>query len=430
MPPENAIRDGVAPRLQCLPLVNEVDEALPPTNEKNGKVKHEVPIDISNPMIMPPPSKDKADEPHNGGEDSAGVDTLLDPSQPSDAFEKEATFYENFADAVLNDKETLHEVSAKVRRSQWDSLGKIEFQKEKDNLDIRAKQAVLYLTYTDIRIKQMEKEIKKLRRDIDRLPDDFEVQKTSKQPVYQHKLKRSSFHEFRLTDDSKAVPNQLRPALELLITEKNVPKLSEPKVDIRDDKSTAIPHTEGEKSGAQTISVLRSPERLRIRSRALVSLLERISGEIISNSYTKGDENSPVVFLRPFKLFISYEMAIRASVQELEMRIDKKATEPAESTDILPQAVGSKEIPEFDDEDLLADLKLLIEFLDVDLKPTFDLRKKIKDGTATIIEYEDLWHLFEPGDDVMTQSSRLQVYRVLNYTVRIQISHSHYVPHC
>ena len=84
-----------------------------------------------------------------------------------------------------------------------------------------------------------------------------------------------------------------------------------------------------------------------------------------------------------------------------------------------------KEVPDFDEEDLLADLKLLVEFLDVDLKPTFELRKEIKEGTATTIEYQDLWHLFELGDDVISQSSRLLVYRVLYYTVSIPTTYNH-----
>lgn len=74
---------------------------------------------------------------------------------------------------------------------------------------------------------------------------------------------------------------------------------------------------------------------------------------------------------------------------------------------------------EYGDKDLLIDLKLLIEFFDVDLKTTFELRNKIRDGRATAIEYPDLWHLFQLGEDVIHQSSRLTVYRVINITVRI-----------
>jgi len=61
-------------------------------------------------------------------------------------------------------------------------------------------------------------------------------------------------------------------------------------------------------------------------------------------------------------------------------------------------------------------MKLLVEFLDVDLKPTFDLRKAIKEGTATEIEYGDLWHLIELGDTVISPNDKTQAYRVVNFT--------------
>lgn len=57
-----------------------------------------------------------------------------------------------------------------------------------------------------------------------------------------------------------------------------------------------------------------------------------------------------------------------------------------------------------------------MNFLDVDLKPTFDLRRAIKEGTATEIEYGDLWHLFELGDTVVSPNNKAQAFRVVNFT--------------
>lgn len=61
-------------------------------------------------------------------------------------------------------------------------------------------------------------------------------------------------------------------------------------------------------------------------------------------------------------------------------------------------------------------MKLLVEFLDVDLKPTFDLRRAIKQGTATEIEYGDLWHLFQVGNVVISPNNKNQAFRVVNFT--------------
>lgn len=57
-----------------------------------------------------------------------------------------------------------------------------------------------------------------------------------------------------------------------------------------------------------------------------------------------------------------------------------------------------------------------MKFLDVDLKPTFDLRRAIKEGVATEIEYGDLWHLFDLGDTVISPNDKTQAFRVVNFT--------------
>lgn len=73
-------------------------------------------------------------------------------------------------------------------------------------------------------------------------------------------------------------------------------------------------------------------------------------------------------------------------------------------------------LDDYKDGDLLRELKLLIKFFDEDLKPTFDLRSAIRDGTATDIEYADLWHLFELGDTVISSNDKSQAFRVVNFT--------------
>lgn len=52
----------------------------------------------------------------------------------------------------------------------------------------------------------------------------------------------------------------------------------------------------------------------------------------------------------------------------------------------------------------------------MDLKPTFELRRAIKEGTATEIEYGDLWHLFELGDTVVSPRNKSQAFRVVSFT--------------
>ncbi|KAN0108850.1 hypothetical protein V8E51_008592 [Hyaloscypha variabilis] len=362
-------------------------------------------------------------QPVPGNQTPNGEDSLKDDSQLLNApVVKPDIFTEVFADAMPKDEEPLHKYINKAMNAQnsyGPQMALFNQEKDDDKLDIRAKQAVLHLAWTDTRIREMEKQIKLLRQDVDGLPADFEVKKLSKQPVFMYGLKRSTLSEFRLNDESKAIPNNKRPAVEVLITDHHISRLSRsiPKdsvgqtaelADAADPKIVPLRR-------AETEGILQVPERLRIRSRALLTLLGRISGEeLLSVGYTRNMENpAPVVFLRPFKLFVSYEKEIRAEVRELELKIEKEA-ELANSAPLVPGT--KKELPDYDNSDLLAYLRAVIEFLDIDLRPTFELRRRIREGTATHIEYQDLWHLFNPGDVILDPSNESEAFRVLSYT--------------
>jgi hypothetical protein len=64
----------------------------------------------------------------------------------------------------------------------------------------------------------------------------------------------------------------------------------------------------------------------------------------------------------------------------------------------------------------LKHLQMLIEVFDSDLKPMFDLRRDIKEETLTHIAFQDLWHLFQYGQDVRMNDNESQVYRVVRWT--------------
>jgi hypothetical protein len=91
----------------------------------------------------------------------------------------------------------------KVMKSANDHLGRNLLSKEKDSgsLENRAKQAILHLTFTELRITDLESKLRKLEKDIHKLPDNFKPAK-KKLPVHRHVLKRSTFDEFRLTSRS------------------------------------------------------------------------------------------------------------------------------------------------------------------------------------------------------------------------------------
>lgn len=379
---------------------DQADEAPLSVNEAQEERKHDNQPVQADPVVQPP-SKDNSEDTQN----NINAESHEQTSQISGELEKEAAFYQHLAREVVADDESSVEAISKVHTSIYRSLlpELLEAERKENRLEARSWQAILHISYTDQRVRSLEKEVKKLRRDLEGLPEDFEVPNPVKDHVYLHELKRSTSHEFRLTKESSTIAQHLQPALEALFADRG-PGSNETKT--------------GDNSSRQ-----RSPESLRIRPRLLVRHLGGIiPGQDIEIRLNiplldGEDRSSAVVFRKPFKMFCTFENQIRTSVKELGAQIEKKANETADSKGKAHQLHTKPKAKEYDDEDLIIDLKLLIEFLDVDLKPTLELRSKIKDGTATTIEYQDLWHLFNLGDHVIRQSSIPEIYRVINTTV-------------
>ncbi|KAF2648478.1 P-loop containing nucleoside triphosphate hydrolase protein [Lophiostoma macrostomum CBS 122681] len=72
--------------------------------------------------------------------------------------------------------------------------------------------------------------------------------------------------------------------------------------------------------------------------------------------------------------------------------------------------------------DALEHFRLLIRFLDEDLKDIFDMRKQIEEGKLEKIAFDDLWHLFHYGEEVImhdqdrSSSEKPRAARVLKFT--------------
>jgi len=319
--------------------------------------------------------------------------------ESKDKIEQEAAFLQHIAESVLNVPGNYRDDRIRLFRWTFEHLGNFEREKEITDLDRRKLQAMLHVSYTDLRVKILEEEVRKLQKDIGRLPSDFELTKKPDNCVYRHELKRSTLQEYEINQESKTPSPNQQPALEVLV---DYEPLKNPLSGALSDLSV----------------VSQSPRRLRIRPTLLAQHLGRITKQPVQPSfYRQQDGNkSSTVILRPFKILVIFEEEIRASAVELEAKILNEKTKNSKSTE------GAKKEQdridnEYNNRDLLADLKLLIEFLDVDLGPTFDLRTKIKDGTAATIEFPDLWHLFKLGDDVITHSDKNKIYRLVSYTV-------------
>ena len=205
------------------------------------------------------------------------------------------------------------------------------------------------------------------------------------------------------------------------------------------------------------------PERIRINSTLLLQALEKITGTTFSwAQFDDVHELQDQVILRPFKLFVTFEKEIRDEIDRLEkvhMRDGSKngpeapgttkddanalpaqlindtrvLPDPAQETDrehvndrndqnfpnsMVDASIDGKneEVTPLESRRCLEQLLVLRDFLDKDLKPTFDLRRQIQDGSARSIAFQDLWHLFPLGSEIVSNgvSGQSQTFRVLN----------------
>jgi hypothetical protein len=179
MSPEPPVENNVASHLDFSSIANGVGKTEATSTRNDSHVESMVSL-VDASQLVPESEKEEKGKPRV-------TDYKDDPQLISSASKIPDSFTKLFADATTNDDETLHRAINNAYSSQnFFGPAKRLFLQEKDDekLDIRAKQAVLHLTWTDSRIKEIEREIKVLRRDVDGLPSDFEVKKTSKQLVY------------------------------------------------------------------------------------------------------------------------------------------------------------------------------------------------------------------------------------------------------
>jgi hypothetical protein len=139
--------------------------------------------------------------------------------------------------------------------------------------------------------------------------------------------------------------------------------------------------------------------------------------------------------LRPFKYLIYYEKQIRDKVKELESACADEpstlvppSTQSTEDADTPPPtsdetAAGSDKSAKKTAEGnilLRNHLRLLVGFMDEQMADIFKLRKDIDEAHIDEISYGELWHLYRPGQLVLSKVKSAEntprAFRVLHVT--------------
>lgn len=228
--------------------------------------------------------------------------------------------FESLAVFPVQDFNASLTISNKAQHSQYSYLDVALLENEKKTGDLRrrSKQAVLHLTFTEMRITQMEQQIRKLEAELHNKPDDFQLSVARRQaPTFKSFIKHSSHGEFLLTPQSVDIPTNEQASLEVLVADHGTSATLGP-----DQHSASLSTSVGQSQ--------QTPERLRIRYPPLIKTLEKVCRERLSNSwwFTEGKSiadrpvTAPTVLLRPWKLLIAYEKQIRDSIDNIDAFVE------------------------------------------------------------------------------------------------------------
>ncbi|KAF6837170.1 hypothetical protein CPLU01_03282 [Colletotrichum plurivorum] len=278
--------------------------------------------------------------------------------------------------------EEAEEVRRSYLQSDFPPLFREVFDQEKrrGSLKLRAHQATLHHTLSYMRIEELERELFELENIVHGRDKHWEPPNKRRFPVYRHEKEVATEDGFRASLQTILLPAKQQAALEILVSDLVDLSTITNIVDAHPTDLGTYPKPERQQRA----------ERVRIRSRALLWHLDKLAGGhlILPIREMRLEEKtvfSTLVFLRPFKYFVTNFAEIKQSLPTVRAKLE---AEMARATD-TSKSVNRKEEgepPRFDNQDLLKDLEVLVNFLDVELQPTMHLCKQISDGTATTIE--------------------------------------------
>ncbi|KAL8752241.1 MAG: hypothetical protein Q9184_005797 [Pyrenodesmia sp. 2 TL-2023] len=147
------------------------------------------------------------------------------------------------------------------------------------------------------------------------------------------------------------------------------------------------------------------PDRIRIRSKFLLDLVFRITRVKLHYGGRKGsvEERTSLVFLYPFKFFVTFANEIKAEADRLKTAFGHGGQLGQLRTPTSPDDVASSDsAPNTMWEDSSSEkafeyLTLVTKLMDNYLQPIFDLHESYRNATHDTIFSQDLWRFFETG---------------------------------
>jgi hypothetical protein len=173
----------------------------------------------------------------------------------------------------------------------------------------------------------------------------------------------------------------------------------------------------------------RVPDRIAISCSTLLNEIVKITGAKL--------ETGANILVRPFKVLVPFQEEFAECLKEQEAICakliaeqgakEKASSEPAADSEDGKKS-GSESAKDVPQEKLSAEkqsklraaesiangMKCLLHIINKDLQDIMEVRRQIKEGKLKDIAFEHLWHLFKPGDLVISTKPKDQAYRVLH----------------
>ncbi|KAH7032405.1 hypothetical protein B0J12DRAFT_680514 [Macrophomina phaseolina] len=466
MSPDSASAANAGPGGGALP--HTPHDAPPPgearpeqTAETNQKSHDQDPLDVGHDADIPVASVETSnpgDEPNEGAEDSTSEhvsNSEIDSGSDSEI----SDLYDKFRPSESPTSSVRGWADKRMRRHRPPMP--LRYARQATHEKIRDHGS--FLTFLCDRLAYMEHEIETLRTG-SKLPSPMTYPPPPPPPPPALVFPITEYGDFQWYNRRNLLYLDTRFVIEVLLGQDNV-GMQNGGFPRQEESARPMPDIQqGRKPGYNSSDIPNAPpnlipQRIRINSIVLIEKLTDISEEAFSGS-------SSVVFIRPFKMFVKHENAIRkaleqqeALVQELTqgmhtlMDMERAKTDAValqggaleHSTDSLHTSQSDADchdtpikvltddldtangyglaFQQWEDESTLCEhLRLLVHLFDGPLMPILDLYHSIRDGSADQIPFDYLWYLFEHGQEIIQQGPLWQVCRVLSFTGGREIS--------
>jgi hypothetical protein len=354
--------------------------------------------------------------------------------------ERAAELFNKLVDDESEESSNEHQLRRRVRNIMYSS--RLLSEERLSKAQKRMYGHVLYTSLVEDRLQYLEESLKELQKRDEPLQTETKT-KISHIPAIRY-LKWVEFETKPVRKEFKknwvhAVPVSLKPhsVLEVLVEDPQIGVRRRYRAQARESMCTSdLEENEAVPKSSEPDQSIRDgpriPMRLRIRSPLLLKILSNFSPTGELGEYDK----STMVILRPFKLLVANVEQIKQCLKDLEEKHaamvaptiattdsanakNPSNTEDAEvNTPQIPsliekstsvaegRVVEEGPVDETESYEALEHLRILVKFMDEDLKHIWDLREKCKQGSLRKIKFADLWHLFDYGQEVRTPGSQ------------------------